>query len=350
MISGSSADTLVEVSRSQQVWMKIWQYKVVLWDEAMLIIGALAVFVVWLGAEASYSANKGGSRRGLIRPVGEVVSLQMREAIVFIFLASIMLTFLYFAMNYVIYLLLLGFGISGAFALAHFLNLFFYRSCHLSHLIAKYLSFFLAGAVAAVWFIWRFSSWSWIPQDILCVALLVNIQMTLKIESLKIASTLLILAFFYDIFMVFVTPLFTKGVSVMETVALGGDTGESLPMLLAIPKFRDPFMSMSRIGLGDIALPGTLVSYCKRFDPNAGLTGYYWVSIFGYTVGLSITFAALVLMRLAQPALLWLVPCTLGPLVVLSYARGELGALWKGQVKPGYRLLNRDYKNEISMT
>jgi len=135
----------------------------------------------------------------------------------------------------------------------------------------------------------------------------------------------------------------------METVALGGDTGEALPMLLVIPNFRGPFPRMSRIGLGDIVLPGTLVSYCKRFDPDSGITGYYWLSMIGYTVGLTITFSALYIMRLAQPALLWLVPCCLGPVVLVGLSRGELGKLWRGEIKPCYRLLNRDNEIENNM-
>jgi len=169
--------------------------------------------------------------------------------------------------------------------------------------------------------------------------------MMVKIDSLKIAATLLSLVFFYDIFMVFVTPLFTKGTSVMEAVALGGDTGETLPMLLAIPNFRNPIVNMTRIGLGDIALPGTLVSYCKRFDCCGGITGYYSVSVICYGVGVIITFVALNIMRLAQPAMLWIVPSMLGPLMVISFARDEFGALWRGEVKSGDGMLNRDKKD-----
>merc|ERR1719320_1653836 len=179
-----------------------------------------------------------------------------------------MLTFLYFAMNWVIYIILLGFSISGSWALAHLMDHFFCVYRCVNRQTTKYLSFVFSAAVGVVWFICRFRNWSWILQDIICIALVVDIQMTMKVNSLKVASTLLLLAFFYDIFMVFVTPLFTEGTSVMETVALGGDTGEALPMLLVIPNFRGPFPRMSRIGLGDIVLPGTLVSYCKRFDPD----------------------------------------------------------------------------------
>lgn len=47
----------------------------------------------------------------------------------------------------------------------------------------------------------------------------------------------------YDVFFVFITPLFTKNnESVMVKAATGGDNsgGESLPFLLAMPRFNAP--------------------------------------------------------------------------------------------------------------
>ena len=53
--------------------------------------------------------------------------------------------------------------------------------------------------------------------------------------SLMICSILLGILFFYDIFFVFITPLFTRnGKSVMVEVATGGETGEQLPMVLKV--------------------------------------------------------------------------------------------------------------------
>lgn len=49
-----------------------------------------------------------------------------------------------------------------------------------------------------------------------------------------------------------------------------------------------------------------------------------------YGVGLLVTFVALALMRRGQPALLYLVPCTLGTSCVLALWRRELGAFWTG--------------------
>lgn len=65
----------------------------------------------------------------------------------------------------------------------------------------------------------------------------------MRLNSFKIATVLLSVLFFYDIFFVFVTPLFTaNGESVMVDVATGGmgggkdgkGSGEALPMVIKV--------------------------------------------------------------------------------------------------------------------
>lgn len=50
----------------------------------------------------------------------------------------------------------------------------------------------------------------------------------------------------------------------------------------------------------------------------------------GYGIGLMVTFVALYLMETPQPALLYLVPCTLIPVVFVALCRGQLRAMWRG--------------------
>lgn len=53
------------------------------------------------------------------------------------------------------------------------------------------------------------------------------ILQTVTLPSLRVASVFLVALFFYDVFMVFITPLFMpRGDSVMVRVATGGDTHE----------------------------------------------------------------------------------------------------------------------------
>ncbi|KAK8764767.1 hypothetical protein V5799_032625 [Amblyomma americanum] len=51
-----------------------------------------------------------------------------------------------------------------------------------------------------------------------------------------------------------------------------------------------------------------------------------------YGLGLLATFLALILMRMAQPALLYLVPFTVLPTLAIAWFRGELEDIWKGNL------------------
>ncbi|KAI5078720.1 hypothetical protein GOP47_0006391 [Adiantum capillus-veneris] len=96
------------------------------------------------------------------------------------------------------------------------------------------------------------------------------------------------------------------------------------------------------LGLGDMAIPGMLLALVLCFDnrvskdcgseispPYKGQT-YLWYALWGYAVGLVAALAAGVLMRAPQPALLYLVPSTLGPVVFSAWVRNELQELWNG--------------------
>ncbi|KAL0392536.1 UNVERIFIED_CONTAM: Signal peptide peptidase-like 3 [Sesamum radiatum] len=161
----------------------------------------------------------------------------------------------------------------------------------------------------------------------------------LAIGSITKHKVLLCCAFLYDIFWVFLSPFIFHD-SVMIAVAEGDKSGgESIPMLLRVPRLADPYYGYNMIGFGDILFPGLLVSFAFRFDKankKTVLNGYFlWLTI-GYGVGLHMFTAGLLFTYLGlylmdghgQPALLYLVPCTLGTCVVLGYIKGELKQLW----------------------
>lgn len=127
-------------------------------------------------------------------------------------------------------------------------------------------------------------------------------------------------------------------------------------MLLTMPRLFDYEGGSNLLGLGDIVLPGLLVSYAARFDAaksllgvmrggNGNMTnncpeqkycrncrlcsgGYFWPLVVSYGIGLSMANMAVYLMHMGQPALLYLVPCCLGTFCVLAYWRGEIADLW----------------------
>jgi signal peptide peptidase-like 2B len=212
----------------------------------------------------------------------------------------------------------------------------------------------------------------WITQDLFGACMCILFAKTIKLNSIRVAAILLIVAFFYDIFFVFVTPLLTGGKSIMITVATSGGPpsadplwcekyphdkacagGDPLPMLLAIPRIGDYQGGASLLGLGDIVLPGLLLSFGARLDAAKALLGvlngsgagsiagpsnsckcwydgYYPPLVVAYAIGLLMANAAVYIMRMGQPALLYLVPCCLGTIVYMGWRRNELQDLWDG--------------------
>uniref|UniRef100_A0A8C9K1V8 PA domain-containing protein n=1 Tax=Panthera tigris altaica TaxID=74533 RepID=A0A8C9K1V8_PANTA len=76
---------------------------------------------------------------------------------------------------------------------------------------------------------------------------------------------------------------------------------------------------------------GLLVAYCHRFDIQVQSSRVYFVACtVAYGIGLLVTFMALALMQRGQPALLYLVPCTLMISCALALWRRELGMFWTG--------------------
>ena len=87
-----------------------------------------------------------------------------------------------------------------------------------------------------------------------------------------------------------------------------------------------------------MALPGLLAAFARiadlRIRKHAAIGGYFTTAVAGYCVGLVLTYLALLFEwggDQGQPALLYLVPSMLVPLIALAAARGELPSLWAGE-------------------
>merc|ERR1719229_2201307 len=110
----------------------------------------------------------------------------------------------------------------------------------------------------------------------------------------------------------------------MIEVATGGGTGQSVPMVLKIPS--DMPGQFKILGLGDIAIPGLLISFLLRHDlirQSKRFSGYFTAGVVGYAIGLAATFVSLDLMKHGQPALLFLVPGTLLPTCIIAHRKGS---------------------------
>ncbi|XVF10583.1 hypothetical protein REPUB_Repub07fG0195000 [Reevesia pubescens] len=276
---------------------------------------------------------------------GGIVDINTTSAVLFVVVASCFLVMLYKLMSYwFVELLVVLFCIGGVeglqTCLVALLSRWFKRAGEsyikvpffgaLSYLTLAVSPFCIAFAV--VWAVYRNKSFAWIGQDILGIALIVTVLQIVHVPNLKVGTVLLSCAFLYDIFWVFVSKkLFHE--SVMIVVARGDKSGEDgIPMLLKIPRMFDPWGGYSIIGFGDILLPGLLIAFSLRYDWLANKTlraGYFLWAMIAYGLGLLVTYVALNLMDgHGQPALLYIVPFTLGTFLTLGRKRGDLRFLW----------------------
>ncbi len=329
----------------------------------------------------------------------EDLELTMGHAIGFVFFSSAGLLTLFFFKLYAVVKVFYAIGCSSAIMQVIFIPLYQQimkklklRDRHLGQLpfdlghisVVEFFALFTSYGLGIYWLTLSFmlrhpdtNVFYWIMQDVMGACMCITFLHTIKLNSIKVASALLIIAFFYDIFFVFVSPLLTKGrESIMITVATSGGPpkaspewcekypddkncqgGDPLPMLFTIPRIFDYRGGSSLLGLGDIVLPGLLLSFAARFDEAKRLLGtirggsrghpdslrrnifrkiccccnggYFAPVVVAYAVGLAMANAAVYLMNYGQPALLYLVPCCLGTIVFLGFRRGELKEFWE---------------------
>eukprot|EP01095_Lingulamoeba_sp_RSL-Kostka_P005220 TRINITY_DN1655_c6_g1_i1.p1 TRINITY_DN1655_c6_g1~~TRINITY_DN1655_c6_g1_i1.p1 ORF type:complete len:411 (+),score=79.30 TRINITY_DN1655_c6_g1_i1:151-1383(+) len=174
---------------------------------------------------------------------------------------------------------------------------------------------------------------NWFLINIMAIAIGIFSLSILRIPSLKVATTMLIFFFTYDIFWVFISHIIF-GQNVMETVAVNMNEHYKwkLPILVQIPHFFSS--SVSLLGMGDIVIPGFFLCFLYRFDKRTTdtvLRGYFLNGCLGYCVGIYLAYGMVVILNnMSQPALMYLAPCTLIPTFVLGFLRRELSLLWKG--------------------
>ncbi|OQV21755.1 Signal peptide peptidase-like 2B [Hypsibius exemplaris] len=230
------------------------------------------------------------------------------------------------------------------------------RYCGPSLDIRGMVLFIVSCSLAATWVVFRNDPLGWILLDLLGSFLLVSVLIGIQVPNLKACTIFLSLLFIYDVFFVFITPLFTKdGQSVMMTVATGGydptrDSGsglrEVIPAAFKVPHIptgalcEDLFddISYSLLGFGDVMVPGFLISYLRAFELVTKIRPVYSVpALFAYLMSLVITTVALIFMRTGQPALLYIVPILLATVFVIAWRRRELSSLWRGNLVELYR-------------
>ncbi|KAL3381373.1 hypothetical protein AABB24_001466 [Solanum stoloniferum] len=348
---GNSSSVSVQLYSPKRPMVDVAE--VFLWLMAVATILCASYWSAWRAREAAIEQDKllkdgsnecnvtEGSRSGV------VLEINIISAVLFVVVASCFLIMLYKLMSsWFIEVLVVLFAIGGVEGLQTCLVALL--SCFrwferfgqsyikipflgpVSYLTLAISPFCIAFAV--LWAVYRHISFAWIGQDILGIALIITVLQVVQIPNLKVGTVLLSCSLLYDLFWVFLSKsLFHK--SVMIVVARGDKSGEDgIPMLLKIPRLFDPWHGYSIIGFGDIILPGLLVAFSLRYDwlCNKRLRdGYFLWAMLAYGLGLLTTYVALNLMDgHGQPALLYIVPFTLGTFLTLGKQRGDLKHLW----------------------
>jgi len=338
----------------------------------LMAVGTVLVGSLWSGYVKQALRVRKEQKRGEPREEGPVqaqdghgeeeelsVHVSPLLVIFFVFCMCSMLVLLYFFFNQLVYVIMFMFCTASTMAMYMCLeplvmmtyklpcfpvvtlprmNLYL---CILQLELRQLVLLLSSIATTVSWFVFRKEDWSWILQDFLGIMFSINMLKVLRLPSLRICTILLSALFFYDIFFVFITPLFMSGKSVMVEVATGHSSDEQLPMVLRVPHLSTTpsrvcyLQTYSLLGFGDILVPGLLLSYAHSYDLLAGIKyKLYWIiTSVAYILGLVATFISLFLMNSAQPALLYLVPFTLIPTIIVAWLRGDLPAMWEGDNK-----------------
>ena len=299
------------------------------YDLSLVIILVIAAVIVGFASRQSKTLlGEQGNHEDEITPI---------HAVLFIIMGSCALVTFYFLLEYIENVLTIMISISSISSLTIMINdlldhistskcLMLKNSCNMPYcgLVswANVLSLLGALTIVISWFFTR----NWILNNMIGLCIVCLVFKAIKIPSLEVATILLGLAFFYDIFWVFLSkPIF--GESVMAVVASSLD----LPMKIELPLFQDsPIPRCTMLGLGDMVLPGLFISFTFKFDQQKSINSYYKANLIGYIMGLILCGGFLILMNMAQPALLYIVPCMLSSVFFVGFKRKEVKELWKG--------------------
>ncbi|KAF2354376.1 Peptidase A22B signal peptide peptidase [Trinorchestia longiramus] len=218
---------------------------------------------------------------------------------------------------------------------------------------AEILSFCLSVTIVCIWVL----TGHWLLMDAMGMGLCVAFIAFVRLPSLKVSTLLLMGLLVYDVFWVFFSS-YIFNANVMVKVATRpaenpvgvmarklhlGSMARDVPKLSLPGKLVFPSMQhtghFSMLGLGDVVMPGLLLCFVLRYDAykkaqllstEAGVPvppshmnkiSYFHCSLIGYFLGLLTATVSSEIFKAAQPALLYLVPFTLLPLLTMAYLK-----------------------------
>eukprot|EP00123_Amoebidium_parasiticum_P021311 comp65345_c0_seq1/m.47985 comp65345_c0_seq1/g.47985 ORF comp65345_c0_seq1/g.47985 comp65345_c0_seq1/m.47985 type:complete len:352 (-) comp65345_c0_seq1:16-1071(-) len=211
---------------------------------------------------------------------------------------------------------------------------------------------FVAGTISLIVVSWWLLTNAWYLNNLLAGGLCILMLTMLRVPNLQLATLLLAGLVVYDVFWVFYSKdHFGSNVMVhvatkqaenpvkaaleslkLPNLAGAASTHLSMPAKLMFPSTRREH-SMSMLGLGDIILPGAVVALVLRWDNSqqaAKTHKYFMLALAGYTLGLVAATMTSRVFGLAQPALLYIGPSLMAPLLLAVHKNGDLKGMWSG--------------------
>ncbi|CAF0921454.1 unnamed protein product [Rotaria sordida] len=231
--------------------------------------------------------------------------------------------------------------------------------------LSEILAFILSISLVFVWII----TGHWLFMDVIAIGLCISFIALVRLPNLKVSALLLFGLVIYDVFWVYFSHyIFTTNVMVrvatkeaenpLTTIAKRLNFNDYHAPRLSLPgKIVFPSMQQqgrfSLLGLGDIIMPGLVLCFVLRFesrkranslhnnDPLSFINRltYFQCCLIGYCAGLLAATISSEVFKCAQPALLFLVPFTLIPLLLIAHLKGDLSSMWSDPF---------DENNEIS--
>ena len=339
----------------------------------MLFLGTVAVGTVYFGCVTCPTRED--------MKEGELVEVTWMQALMFPVTSSAVLLLMFYhfwVLQYIVLFLVVTGSSSAVYDILVRLGNHYLKTENDNRV--KYGAMVVSAVVLLEWLL----NGNWIAHNILGVSLSLLFIAAMRFPNLKVATLCMLLLFVYDLFWVFGSEHVAafEGKNVMVEVAtkqasnpvndIGHAVGSSwlqqlgqkhieLPIKLLYPveqvaaDGRAIVADYMMLGLGDIALPGLLVNLALQFDREHGaslpsaftassmeqgedpskrhpshpllLFQHAWV---GYSVGLACAFLCSLVFKAAQPALIYLVPGILLPLLCRAHFCGVLGELWHG--------------------
>ncbi len=300
-------------------------------------------------------------------------NITVSQALAFPLYSSFSLLILFFFFSYVQFVLVLFLLVGASFSVYQVFEAIFCNFCKnkMSPLVNTVFPYFNALFTLFIGLEWLRSG-NIVCHDILGCSLSILFIATMRFPSLRIASICLLLLIVYDMFWVYFSEyFFTENVMVSVATKQATNPVHQIAVTLnvdSILKFSSnvdlPIKlifsnvwtgNMIMLGLGDIALPGALVSLALRcdkteeknaklyllqkdveavrnFSPNLQST-LFFTSMAAYFLSLLLAFGVNRLSGHAQPALIYLVPCVLGAVSIRAYYHGRLTDMWNGKYR-----------------